>query len=79
MESLAFNSIGFHAALILNRLRNERRLASHEEQDPTEKPESAPKGNGEKNPSEKREYIERRLAELAEFERRLASGIKGRR
>jgi hypothetical protein len=27
METVAFDSIGFHAALILNRLRNEQRIA----------------------------------------------------
>jgi hypothetical protein len=33
MDTVAFQSIGFHAALILNRLRNEKQINSSNEQE----------------------------------------------
>jgi hypothetical protein len=77
----AWTSIGWQAALILNKLRNERAItqASREEQNPSKKPERAPKRGGKQNPDEERDEIKRRLAELAERQRLIAAGIKGRR
>lgn len=72
-----FQNIGFHAALILNKLRIERAI-SGDEQHPSQKPKSSPKQHGEKNPDEQRNEINRRLADLAEMERRLAADRKGR-
>jgi hypothetical protein len=80
METVSFNSIGFHAALILNKLRNQRDITgSREEQSPSQKPKGSPKSGGKQNPNEERDEIKRRLAELAERQRLMAAGIKGRR
>lgn len=79
METVAFNSIGFHAALILNRLRNEIALSSYKEQGEREQSKRTPKGKREDQPNDDRDEIKRRLRELAERQRILAAGIKGRR
>jgi hypothetical protein len=79
METVAFNKIGFHAALILNRLRNEIALSSGAEQSEREQSKRAPKSKREDQPDEDRDEIKRRLRELTERQRTLAAGIKGRR
>jgi hypothetical protein len=79
METVAFNSIGFHAALILNRLRNEIALSSGAEQSEREQSKRTPKGKREDQPDEDRDEIKRRLRELTERQQTLAAGIKGRR
>lgn len=74
METLAFNSIGFHAALILNRLRSQAQLTSpsHEEHEEDSKRETAHKRTDKDDPKNQREYVERRLRELAKWERRIS-------
>jgi hypothetical protein len=79
METVAFNKIGFHAALILNRLRNEIALSSGAEQSEREQSKRTPKGKREDQPDEDRDEIKRRLRELTERQQTLAAGIKGRR
>lgn len=64
---MAFETIGFHAALILNRLRNERlKTAVNEKQNDG--------GNDEDRKEEKARaelaLVNQRLRDLAEFERR---------
>jgi hypothetical protein len=59
MENLAFNKIGFHAALILNRLRNERAIAD--------------KTNAEENGHERNKAAEEEArCELVDLNKRLA-------
>jgi hypothetical protein len=73
-SAVAFQSIGFTAALILSRLRNQRRIdddrRSHEESG-RENDKAEEKARAELS------VVKRRLAELAEFER-IVSGNKRR-
>lgn len=77
VQAVAFRSIGFHTALILNKLRNTAQLT--EEQKHSEDEEGAAyRGNGKhpkEHPDAEREYVEHRLRELAAWERK----ISGRR
>lgn len=61
-----FVSIGFAAALILCRLRNAAQLGDDKQTE-----ESGDKAPQDKQRQAQREYVEQRLREIAEFERRL--------
>jgi hypothetical protein len=75
MDTVAFNSIGFHAALILNRLRSQAQLTSSDkEQDENRERDTARKRANKDDSKDQRDYVERRLRELAEWERRLNKG-----
>jgi len=64
---MAFLPIGFAANLILNRLRNERHVAD----DRRENDEARRKQDeAEAHTRAQLEFVKRRLADLAEFERR---------
>jgi hypothetical protein len=65
--TVAFQSIGFAANLILNRLRNERHVADDRRKDD----EARRKQDEEEAQARAQlEFVKRRLADLAEFERR---------
>jgi hypothetical protein len=70
MQTVAFNSIGFHAALILNRLRNEVALTSPEKRDVEKQPEERGNETQEDRDKAQRDFIAKRIAEIAAFERR---------
>jgi hypothetical protein len=65
--NVAFNSIGFHAALIVNRLRNEKQIAEDGSADAERRAEQDRKEELERT---RLKFVRRRLADLAEFERR---------
>lgn len=67
-----FLPIGTHAALILNKLRNESRVADDNAENEKDR------DNRDKEEEQARahlQFVRRRLADLAEFERR-ARGVK---
>jgi hypothetical protein len=71
-EPTRWTSIGWQALLITNRLRVQAQLTEpHEKQDEQGKHDPERSGDEEKKRAEEREYIERRLRELAAFERRV--------
>ena len=51
MGTVAFNSIGFHAALILNRLRNKKRIADDNRAD-----EHCRRENNQKEQTEREQF-----------------------
>ena len=67
MENVAFNSIGFAAAMIVNRLRNEKQIAEDSRADAERRTEQDRK---EEDARAKLKFVKRRLADLAAFERR---------
>ena len=65
--NVAFNSIGFHTALILNKLRNHEQIKG----DGTENAQRRAEQDKEEQEVRARlKYVRRRLADLAEFELR---------
>ena len=72
--NVAFNSIGFHADLILNRLRNKLQIADHNESDDERRKDQ---DRAEDEARAKLAFVKKRLEELAAFERR-ARGLKKR-
>ncbi len=64
---MVFNSIGFHAALILNRLRNERICKEQDDADDEQRRDNERK---EESARAQLALVKRRLADLAAFERR---------
>lgn len=71
VNAVAFNSIGFHAALILNRLRSQAQLTSDKEEQVDSKRDAARERTKKDDTDRHIEYVEKRLRELAAFERRL--------
>ena len=65
--TVAFRTIGFHTGLILNRLRNERQIADDNRTDDERRQEQDRK---EEEARTQLQFVKRRLADLAEFERR---------
>ena len=61
METLAFNSIGFHAAMILNRLQTQRRIneSAHENDETRQQ-----RDQEEQEAREKLAVVNKRLAQL---------------
>ena len=70
---MVFRTIGFHTDLILNRLRNEKCMRYGEED--AEQRKQASQTESEEAARTHLKFVKRRLADLAEFERR-ARGIK---
>jgi hypothetical protein len=65
METVAFNSIGFHAAMILNRLVNERQIKEHD---------AGHEGPGdERNSNDKKERAD--LADIEGQKKRLRTEV----
>jgi hypothetical protein len=73
-SAVAFQSIGFTAALILSRLRNQRRIDDDSRSDEESRREN---GKAEEEARAELAVVKRRLRELAEFER-IVSGNKKR-
>jgi len=70
--NVAFNSIGFTAALIVNRLRNEKQIT----EDSSADTESGTKRDRQEEAERTRlQFLRRRLADIAAFER-MARGEK---
>jgi hypothetical protein len=67
-----YTTLGFQTRMILNRLRNASQL-SNNAGDKKEERESDSRNldSAKRDPKENREYVERRLKELAEWERKL--------
>jgi hypothetical protein len=65
-----WSSIGLQAAMILNKLRVQAQLESHQKQHDEEDENRTPDAKAEENRARDSEYIEQRLKELARFERR---------
>lgn len=76
-NAVAFRSIGFHAALILNRLRTQAQLTSPEEDQVDGHRDTARERAQKENPKHDVDYVEHRLRELAAFERRLGNKRRG--
>jgi hypothetical protein len=64
---MVFNSIGFHAAMIVNKLRNEKQITEDSRADAERRAED---DREEEAVRAKLQFVRRRLADLAEFERR---------
>jgi hypothetical protein len=73
VNAVVFRPIGFHTALILNRLRNQAQLTSDKEEQ-VDSDRDAARERANKNDTDRHiEYVEKRLRELAAFERRLGN------
>lgn len=73
---MAFETIGFHAALILNKLRNERlKRAVTENEDSRDKAQE----RAEEDARAKLALVKRRLADLAAFEEMAAGNRPARK
>jgi hypothetical protein len=74
-EPNSWRSIGWQAALIVNRLRCHSQLlelASEQKEEREEKPE--PENDTKERPAYDREYVEHRLREIAAWERKQRGG-----
>jgi hypothetical protein len=70
--NVAFNSIGFHAAMIVNKLRNEKQITEDNSADAERRAEHDRKEEAERT---RLQFLRRRLADIAAFER-MARGEK---
>lgn len=72
-----WTSISWHAALILNRLRNQQQLSTEQEKEPGgTDPETGDKP--EQHPDERTRYVEEGLRRIARFEDRARGLTKHR-
>lgn len=75
-EPLSFQSLGLAAAIVVNRIRNAqalRELDSEEKREDVERKGEYPAGGPEQPGSEEhRAYVERRIRDIATFERRVS-------
>jgi hypothetical protein len=68
---LPFTQIGLAAALVLNRLRNNLQISSFQKQEIDKRSSETDTGNaGDKERADHKEYVDRRLRDLAAFEKR---------
>lgn len=77
-EPIRWTSIGWQAALILNRLRNKTSLKADEQKNEQRQRDADREKVDEEKAEEKRRYIDQRLRDLATFERRVSGDIRQR-
>ena len=78
-ERDSFSAIGLAALLIVNRLKNENQLLETRDHHEEDRERQTGRGDAdEKNRADQKKYVDKRLLELAAFERK-ASGIVKRR
>lgn len=74
-----WSSIGLAAAMILNRLQNERALLELREEEKKQGDRDAARDRADKEDSERhRDYVNQRLRELRSFERRFTKPMQRR-
>ena len=75
-ETLTFTQLGLQTALIINRIRNAQTLLELAKEEQKQSDRDTARGRTEKENSERhREYVDRRLKDLAAFERRYGKKI----
>jgi hypothetical protein len=69
-DNETYVSIGLAAALILNKLRLATQLETTEQKHEDKHPDRGDDAANEKRDADRRQYVQKRLADLREFERR---------